>query len=73
VTVTLRAVEHFREVLPTAVELLQQFPAASRRLALLIGAAQVEPARAIASALTWSDPLPIPASSQRVLLVGNSQ
>jgi 16S rRNA (guanine527-N7)-methyltransferase len=72
VTVTLRAVERFRQVLPTAVELLQQFPAASRRLALLIGAAQVEPARAIAGALTWSDPLPIPASSQRVLLVGNS-
>ena len=69
-TVTLRAVEHFREVLPIALELLQQFPTANRRLALLIGAAQVEPARAIAGALTWSDPLPIPASSQRVLLVG---
>lgn len=73
VTITLRAVEHFREILPTAVELLQQFPAASRRLALLIGAAQVEPARARAGTLTWSLPLPIPASSQRVLLVGNSQ
>jgi 16S rRNA (guanine527-N7)-methyltransferase len=69
VTVTLSAVERFQQILPTAVELLQQFPTASRRLALLIGAAQVEPARAIA--LTWSDPLPIPASSQRVLLVGN--
>ena len=72
VTITLRAVERFHQVLPTAVELLQQFPAASRRLALLIGAAQVEPARAIAGALTWSDPLPIPQSSQRVLLFGNS-
>jgi 16S rRNA (guanine527-N7)-methyltransferase len=72
VTVTLRAVERFHQVLPTAVELLQQFPTASRRLALLIGAAQVEPARAIANTLTWSDPLPIPASSQRVLLVGHS-
>jgi 16S rRNA (guanine527-N7)-methyltransferase len=71
-TVTLRAVERFHQVLPTAVALLQQFPTASRRLALLIGAAQVESARAIASTLTWSDPLPIPASSQRVLLVGNS-
>ena len=71
-TVTLRAVERFQQVLPTAVELLQQFPTASRRLALLIGAAQVEPARAIATTLTWSDPLPIPASLQRVLLVGNS-
>jgi 16S rRNA (guanine527-N7)-methyltransferase len=71
-TVTLRAVERFHQVLPTAVELLQQFPAASRRLALLIGAAQIEPARALAGALTWSDPLPIPQSSQRVLLIGNS-
>jgi 16S rRNA (guanine527-N7)-methyltransferase len=71
-TITLRAVERFHQVLPTAVELLQQFPTASRRLALLIGAAQVEPARALAGALTWSDPLPIPASSQRVLLIGTS-
>jgi 16S rRNA (guanine527-N7)-methyltransferase len=71
-TITLRAVERFHQVLPTAVELLQQFPTASRRLALLIGAAQVEPTRAIAATLTWSVPVPIPASSQRVLLVGNS-
>jgi 16S rRNA (guanine527-N7)-methyltransferase len=70
VTITLRAVERFHQILLTAVELLQQFPTASRRLALLIGASQVEPARALA--LTWADPVPIPASSQRVLLVGNS-
>ena len=69
-TITLRAVERFHQVLPVAVELLLRFPAISRRLALLIGAAQVEPARALAAALTWSDPLPIPASSQRVLFVG---
>jgi 16S rRNA (guanine527-N7)-methyltransferase len=69
-TVTLRAVERFHQILPTGVKLLRQFPAASRRLALLIGAAQVEAARALA--LTWSDALPIPASSQRVLLIGNS-
>jgi 16S rRNA (guanine527-N7)-methyltransferase len=73
VTVTLRAVERFHQVLPTAVELLQQFPTSNRRLALLIGATQVETARAIATTLTWSDPLPVPASSQRVLLVGNLQ
>ena len=47
-TITLRAVERFHQVLPTALELLQHFPAASRRLALLIGAAQVESAGAIA-------------------------
>ena len=72
VTITLRAVERFRQILPTAVRLLDKFPGLHRRLALLIGAAQVEPARAIASTLTWYDPVPIPASSQRVLLVGNS-
>lgn len=71
-TVTLRAVERFHQVLPTTLELLQQSPAASRRLALLIGAAQVEPARALAGTLAWSDPLSIPQSSQRVLLIGNS-
>ena len=70
-TITFRAVERFHQVLPTAVELLQQFPTVSRRLALLIGAAQVEPARALAGTLTWSDPLPIPASAQRVLLIGS--
>jgi 16S rRNA (guanine527-N7)-methyltransferase len=70
-TVTLRAVERFEQVLSTAVKLLQQFPAESCRLALLIGAAQVESARAIASTLAWSDALPIPKSAQRVLLVGN--
>jgi 16S rRNA (guanine527-N7)-methyltransferase len=72
VTVTLRAVERFHQILPTAVKLLQQFPTPIRRLALLIGAAQVETARAIATTITWSDPVSIPASSQRVLLVGNS-
>ena len=70
VTLTFRAVERFHQILPTAVELLRQFPAASRRLALLIGAAQVEAARAGAGTLTWSDPVLIPASSRRVLLVG---
>jgi 16S rRNA (guanine527-N7)-methyltransferase len=72
VTVTLRAVERFHQILPAAVRLLQQFPTTSRRLALLIGAAQVEPARLIANTLAWSDPLRIPESSQRVLLIGTS-
>ena len=72
-TVTLRAVERFQQILPTAVRLLQSSPASHRRLALLIGAAQVQTAREIAPTITWSDPLPIPASSQRVLLIGHSQ
>lgn len=70
-TVTLRAVERFDQILPIAVRLLDNFPAQHRRLALLIGAAQVERARTLASGLTWSDPLSIPESSQRVLLIGS--
>lgn len=70
VTITLRAVERFHQVLPTAVRLLDQFPGLHRRLALLIGAAQVQSATTIANTLTWSDPLPVPQSSQRVLLIG---
>ncbi|MBZ5568653.1 MAG: 16S rRNA (guanine(527)-N(7))-methyltransferase RsmG [Acidobacteriia bacterium] len=71
--VTLRAVERFQQILPTAVGLLQNLPASHRRLALLIGATQVQTARVLAPTLTWSDPLPIPASSKRVLLLGEAQ
>ena len=70
-TVTLRAVEHFDTALPTAIRLLENFPAAMRRLALLIGSAQVSAARQLAPALAWSEPLPVPQSSSRVLLIGH--
>jgi 16S rRNA (guanine527-N7)-methyltransferase len=70
-TVTLRAVERFQQIVPAAVNLLRQFPGSARRLALLIGAAQVETAHSLATTLTWSDPLDLPGSSQRVLLVGH--
>ena len=73
VTVTLRAVERFEQILPTAVRLLENFPGAERRLALLIGSAQLLRARELAPALTWSDPLPIPQSSHRVLLAGQQR
>jgi 16S rRNA (guanine527-N7)-methyltransferase len=71
VTVTVRAVERFEKILPTVVRLLENFSAAERRLALLIGSPQVHTARELAPALIWSDPLPIPQSSQRVLLAGH--
>jgi 16S rRNA (guanine527-N7)-methyltransferase len=70
-TVTVRAVERFEEVLPTAFRLLENFPAAERRIALLIGSAQVATAHELAPALTWSDPVAIPQSSNRVLLIGS--
>jgi len=64
--VTLRAVERFELILPTALRLV----AAEGRLTLLIGEAQVKHARELAPELQWSEPLPIPLSSNRVLLIG---
>jgi 16S rRNA (guanine527-N7)-methyltransferase len=64
--VTLRAVERFETILPTAATLV----APGGRLALLIGSAQVENARATLPDLAWTDPTPIPQSRARVLLTG---
>ncbi len=75
VTVTLRAVERFEQALSAAADLLrasspsQQFGRASR-LALLIGTAQVERARELEPEFAWADPIRIPQSQSRVLLVG---
>jgi len=66
--VTLRAVERFEAILPIAARLL----APSGRLALLISSAQVPQAHAILSALSWADPLPIPSSQSRVVLIGDA-
>ena len=70
-TVTLRAVERFHKILPAAVRLLENANSAERRLALLIGSAQIPTAQQLAPALAWSEPLPIPESSNRVLLTGH--
>ncbi|MGZ4834344.1 MAG: 16S rRNA (guanine(527)-N(7))-methyltransferase RsmG [Terriglobales bacterium] len=70
-TVTLRAVEHFEDILPIAVKLLHHFQATSRRLGLLIGEAQVAAAHQLAPAVQWSGAIAIPQSAQRVLLIGN--
>lgn len=66
--VTLRAVEHFESALDVAARLL----APTGRLALLIGSAQVELARTHARHLQWSEPLPVPLSAARVLLIGRN-
>ena len=67
--VTLRAVERFETVLPTAASLL----ASQGRLALLIGAPQLRTAIQILPQLTWSDPIPVPLSASRVLTIGQSR
>jgi 16S rRNA (guanine527-N7)-methyltransferase len=66
--VTLRAVESFSNILPTAAALL----APSGRLALLISTAQQEEARHALPHLLWSLPLPIPRSRARILLIARS-
>jgi 16S rRNA (guanine527-N7)-methyltransferase len=64
--VTLRAVERFDSVLPTATGLVKP----RGRLALLIGISQVEQARAIATQVEWQSSIPVPQANYRVLLSG---
>ncbi len=67
--VTLRAVERFETILPIAAALV----APTGRLALLVGAAQQDQARALLPNLTWSTPAPVPHSRSRVLLIATPQ
>ena len=64
-TVTLRAVERFEAILPTAAALV----APGGRLALLIGSAQQAQARAALPNVTWSEPTRVPQSNARVLVI----
>jgi 16S rRNA (guanine527-N7)-methyltransferase len=65
--VTLRAVERFAAVLPTVANLV----APAGRLALLVGSAQLDQARASLPQLSWSDAVPIPGSDSRILAVAH--
>src|SRR5438128_6844152 len=65
----LRAVERFENVLPIAVRLV----ASGGVLALLVGDRQVQPARQFGNMFRWSEPLQIPLSSKRVLLLGDKE
>lgn len=67
--VTLRAVERFEDALRIAT----RFVKAHGRVALLIGSAQVELAQSGATGFNWQEPLAIPLSRNRVLLIGRSQ
>jgi len=67
--VTLRAVERFETVLPVAASLV----ALDGRLALLIGSDQIPGATSTLSTLKWAEPLPVPLSRSRMLLVGQNQ
>ena len=65
--VTFRAVENFEQTLQTARRLVSH----AGRIALLIGESQLEIARSGLPALDWDQPLPIPQSQSRILLVGH--
>lgn len=67
--VTMRAVEKFDRALPAAGRLVQP----EGRIALLIGASQVEHAQQGLPDFDWNRPKLIPASEERVLLVGRNQ
>ncbi len=68
--ITLRAVEQFERTLPLAARLVSP----GGRLCLLIGAAQADAARELAGdKWTWCDPVPVPLSSSRVVMVGQNQ
>jgi 16S rRNA (guanine527-N7)-methyltransferase len=64
--VTLRAVEKFHESAPHAAALVKP----GGRLALLIGAQQMDEARKIITNLEWHSPIAIPQSDSRVVFVG---
>jgi 16S rRNA (guanine527-N7)-methyltransferase len=66
--VTMRAVERFEAALPTAASLVE--PAG--KLALLIGAAQSSAARNALPNFDWQNPIAIPESRERILLIGIS-
>ena len=65
--VTLRAVESFEKILPTAERLLRN----EGTLVLLIGNAQVDKAASLLPNLRWGDPHAIPESDRRVVLMGS--
>jgi 16S rRNA (guanine527-N7)-methyltransferase len=67
--VTLRAVERFDSALPVAARLV----AANGRMAILIGEAQVRRAKELVPEFQWGEPIPIPLSANRVLMIGESR
>ena len=65
--VTLRAVERFESTLPIAANLLKP----TGQLALLIGSSQTSTTQAILPSWTWHEPVSVPASNSRIVLVGS--
>jgi len=71
--VTMRAVERFEEVLPVAARLVRQDQNEVGRagaLALLIGAAGADRIAQLLPGFRWGEPMLVPQSSGRLLLLG---
>jgi 16S rRNA (guanine527-N7)-methyltransferase len=66
--VTLRAVERFERALPLALRLVRS----GGRISLLIGDAQTAKARELSPGVAWRNPIEVPLSSRRVLLIGKT-
>jgi 16S rRNA (guanine(527)-N(7))-methyltransferase RsmG len=64
--VTLRAVEHFEDALHIAAKLV----APAGRLALLIGTSQLTQVRSTLPSLDWGEPIPVPVSRSRTIMIG---
>jgi 16S rRNA (guanine527-N7)-methyltransferase len=64
--VTLRAVEHFDSALRAAISLVKP----GGRIALLISEPQTKSALAFGPSVRWLDPVKIPQSERRILLIG---
>lgn len=65
--VTLRAVEQFERALPVAAALVRP----GGRLCVLIGSSQTKSAQDLSGEQwAWHDPLPVPQSTGRVLMIG---
>jgi 16S rRNA (guanine527-N7)-methyltransferase len=67
--VTLRAVEHFETTLPVATKLVGP----GGQLAHLLGERQALLVRRLAPKFRWRDPIPMPLSMNRVLLIGQRE
>jgi 16S rRNA (guanine527-N7)-methyltransferase len=67
--VTLRAVERFQDVLPTAAQLTSN----KGRMGLLIGREQAETAATTLRGVEWQAEIPVPLSISRIILIGRKR
>jgi len=67
--VTLRAVERFASILPTAATLVRP----GGRLAILIGEPQIPHAHSLVKGFQWTSPFHLPHSSNRCLIIGHKE